>query len=237
MTMTESDVGLWFADLDALWAAQGEALRGTLSDDELERAAGFRFERDRQRFVSRRALLRALLAGSCGTEAADLRFDYGSWGKPRLQQDPQLGFSTSHARGLAAVAIARGADIGIDVERIRDDVDVDGLARRYFAPAEVDALAAVPDAARTRAFFACWTRKEAFVKAIGRGLSYPLDSFAVSFANGDEPRITVDDPPDESERWALHALDPGPGYVGALAVSGGRHVGAARWLEPADLPA
>lgn len=221
---------LWVADVDAFWAAHASVLGELLSDDERERARRFRFERDRGRFASRRALLRVVLGRACAVDPVRLQFAYGPQGKPRLV-GADLEFSASHSDGLAAFAVARGAEVGIDVERIRDDVDVDGLARRFFAPAEAEAIAARAEGERTRAFFACWTAKEAFVKAIGLGLSYPLDAFAVSF--GERPSIEVVGDPAESARWTLHTFDPGPGYAGAVVVSGARPLAAVRTLNPA----
>ena len=225
-----TDVDLWLADVEGFWAAHASALRGLLSDDERERAAGFRFERDRERFAARRALLRVVLGRACGREPCRLRFAYGPHGKPRVEGEPSLEFSGSHSAGLAAFAVARGAEVGVDVEQVRAEVEVDALARRFFAPAEVDALAALPETQRRRAFFAYWTAKEAFVKAVGRGLWYPLDAFVVSF--GERSAIAVDGDPAESARWTLHTFDPGPGYAGAVVVADGRPLPAPRTLDP-----
>ena len=220
---------IWLADVDAFWAAHASALWELVSDDERARARRFRFERDRDRFVARRALLRAVLGRACSRDPRRLRFAYGPHGKPRLD-GAETAFSASHSHGLAAFAVARGAEVGIDVERMRDDVDVDGLARRFFAPAEAAALAALAEPERRRAFFAYWTAKEAFVKAIGRGLSYPLDAFVVSL--GDRPAVAVEGDSAESARWVLHPFDAGPDHAGALVVAGGASVAPPRMLDP-----
>lgn len=222
-------VEVWLADVHAFWAAHASALEQLLSDDELDRAARFRFERDRQRFAARRALLRVVLARACGEDPKALRFAYGPQGKPRLE-GTDLEFSASHSDGVAAFAIARAAEVGVDVERIREDVDVDGLAHRFFAPAEAEALARLEPPERRSAFFAVWTAKEAFVKAIGRGLSYPLDAFVVSL--GERPAIEVDGDPGESARWALHIFDAGPDHAGALVVAGAARFGPPQMLDP-----
>ena len=148
-----------------------------LDTEERARADRFRFERDYRRFVARRAFLRRVLAGYTGVAPAALRYRRSANGKPELQDVDGLAFSTSHAAGLAAVAVATHANVGIDVERLRPMPDALDIARRFFTGSEVDHLRAVPAARRSDAFLRLWTRKEAYVKALGRGLSMPLDGF------------------------------------------------------------
>jgi 4'-phosphopantetheinyl transferase len=199
-------------------------LEGHLSRDELRRAARFRFERDRRRFVVARAALRGILADYLGEPPGRLRFAQGLHGKPILATpycDSGLRFNVSHAEELALCAVTRGREVGVDVEWVRPLPDADALAERFFSAAERAALGQLPAARRLQAFFCCWTRKEAYLKAVGAGLLQPLDSFDVSVAPEDKDcllRVPAD--PTETSRWSLRSLDPGAGYVGAVVASG-----------------
>jgi len=202
------------------------ALAETLSVDEQHRADRFYFERDRCSFIATRGILRTLLGRYLDRPPGHLRFCYGPHGKPALTEDcggDTLRFNVSHSHGMALFAFARDRDVGVDVERIRADFATEEIAERFFARREVVTLRTVPAALRVDAFFNCWTRKEAYIKATGRGLSMPLDEFAVSLAP-DEPAALLQTGPDagEASRWCLWSLAPCPGYVGALAAPGDR---------------
>jgi 4'-phosphopantetheinyl transferase len=221
--MGNDGVHVWRACLD-LPDSGVETLRRTLAVDELGRAKRYRFERDRRRFIVARGLLRAILAGYTGVEPGQLRFRYGPRGKPRLVGEiggRALCFNVAHAHELALFAVARGREIGVDVEYVREDFAGIEIAERFFSPREVVTLRQLPAEARTKAFFNCWTRKEAYIKARGDGLSLPLDRFDVSLAP-DEPAalLSIAWDPEEASRWSLMELAPGPGYVGAVAVEG-----------------
>jgi 4'-phosphopantetheinyl transferase len=224
-------VDLWSASLEPPAPLRAH-LEGCLSLDERERAARFVFPRDRNRFVAGRAFLRLLLAQYLATDPASLRFRYGPHGKPALADDRSgVAFNLAHSNSLAVCALARGGELGVDVERVRPIPDADGVARSFFSPRESAELASVPEPERHRAFFDGWTRKEAFLKALGDGLARPLDSFDVTLKPGDPPRLlrTVGDP-EEAGRFSLHSLEPEAGYVAAIAVRGhGWHVRLARW--------
>ena len=214
------DVHVWRAELDLPVAAVA-ALDALLSGDERDRAARFHFERDRRRFTVARGGLRALLGAYLGAPAAAIAFDYGSHGKPRLAGALTAGdlrFNVSHSAGVALYAVARGREVGVDVEGHREDFATAEIAERFFSPAERQALAALPPDRRCEAFFACWARKEAYIKARGLGLSLALDAFDVSLAPGEPAALlaTRDDPA-ERDRWSVRALDPGPGLAGAIA--------------------
>ncbi len=149
-----------------------------------------------------------------------LRFDYGAHGKPALPGSP-VRFNLSHAGGIALCAVALDRDVGVDVEQVRALPDLARIARRFFSPSEADALAGLPRAEREAAFFTCWTRKEAYIKALGRGMAVPLDGFAVSFDPGAPARLvwtTLDDRGPAC--WSLRDLDAGPGYAAAVMVEG-----------------
>lgn len=209
---------LWRLVLDS---AGGEgAATDILSEDERARAARFYFERDRRRFSAGRAALRRILAAYLDRAPADLVFTLGPHGKPALE-DSGLEFNLSHSGGCGLLAVARGRRVGVDVEGIRTDFACEEIARRFFAPAEVEALAASAPAEYATAFFRCWTRKEAYVKARGDGLSLALDRFEVPLeAAATRALASCLDDPSESSRWSLREILPGPGFLGALVVEG-----------------
>src|SRR5580704_12029589 len=179
LSLPEDEVQLWRIDLEAVGADESR-WRKTLSPDELDRASRFHFPRDRQRFAASRSQLRILLAGYLGIDPAAVSFSYSEKGKPSLgaaHAGSNLQFNISHSGGVTLLAFARGREIGVDVEQLRSDFEVEAIARRFFSPSEQRQLAALPAEKSVDAFFRCWTRKEAYIKAIGDGLSLPLDQF------------------------------------------------------------
>lgn len=230
-TLSADDVHVWQAGLEVP-AAGRERFYATLSEDERERAARFHFDRDRHRFIAARGFLREVLGRYLRSDPAQLRFVYSAYGKPSLgaEFDQRLRFNLSHSHELALCAVTLERDVGVDVEFIRPEFADDDVARRFFSAPETARLRALPRAQYAEAFFNCWTRKEAYIKARGEGLSMPLDKFEVSLAPG-EPAALLNtfDAPAEAARWSLYALEPGPGYVGAVAVAGpGRRVNSSR---------
>lgn len=228
-------VDLWWIDLASL-RSHGGSLHAILSADERERGARYVREEDRARFVVARASVRVILARYLSISAQALRFAYGPHGKPGLEVgcgSADLRFNLSHAGDTAALAIARGREVGVDVERVRGDIEFDQLAEHFFSERERLTLRALPGGRKPEAFFNCWTRKEAYLKATGAGLALPLDQFDVSLAPDEPARLLANrGDPDEVRRWSLHDLRPGPGLVGALAVEGGSAV-VATWNWPA----
>jgi 4'-phosphopantetheinyl transferase len=211
-----SQVEVWTATL-AAEPAELEALGALLSPDERERAARFAFAELRARFVVGRATLRRLLGAELQRPPGSLRFEYGPEGKPALLDAGDLRFNLAHSGELALYAIARGRAVGVDVERVRELRDADAVARRFFAPAEAEALRELPAERRPLAFFTCWTRKEAYVKARGGGLGLGLDSFQV----GVEPReraCCVSVP--GAGPFAVRDLAAPSGYRAAVAIEG-----------------
>lgn len=194
-------------------------LAASLSLDEQQRAGRFRVERDRNRFLARRAALRALLGEYLGVGPGEIGFVYGPNGKPAMAPDVGLHFNPSHSAGLAVIAVA-ARPVGVDVERIEPLPDFESIARRFFSPIEISALDGVGPADRLTAFFNCWTRKEAFVKASGEGLSRPLDSFDVSLTPGEPARLLACREGADRPDWTLHAFIPEPEFVGAVASPG-----------------
>jgi 4'-phosphopantetheinyl transferase len=223
LALPEDEVQLWRVDLEAIRDDESRCQK-MLSSDELTRAARFHFSRDRQRFVSSRALLRTILAGYLETDPDALRFSYSKKEKPSLgstHAGSNITFNVSHSGGIALLAFTRRRDIGVDVEKVRTDFDVDAIARRFFSSQEQRQLAAFPSGEKFEAFFRCWTRKEAYIKATGEGLSLPLGQFDVSLDSGGKNALLATRP-DESEagQWLLRGVPAGPGYLAALCVRG-----------------
>ena len=217
------EVSVWYAPLD-LPSSRLPDLAETLSAEERGRAGRFHFERDRSRYVAAHGHLRAVLGRCLGVAPVQIEFRCGPYGRPELAgacADAGLSFNMSHSYAVALYAVARGRRVGVDVERVRPDFACLGTARRFFSPREVAALEALPADRRVEAFFNCWTRKEAYVKARGMGLSMRLDSFDVSLAPGQPAALlrTAHDPAD-AVRWSLRALAPAAGYVGAVVALG-----------------
>lgn len=221
--LAENEVHLWRIHLDELAPAESR-WRSVLSGDELARANRFHFQRDRQNFTATRALLRIILASYVGCNPATLSFVYSERGRPLLSpthRDAGLQFNVSHSAARALLAFARSRQVGVDVERLRNNLDCDAVARRYFSPIEQEALAAMEGSELFSGFFRCWTRKEAYVKAQGGGLSLPLRDFDVSMTPGEQNALLATRPnADEAACWSLCDIDAGVGYAAALSVKG-----------------
>jgi 4'-phosphopantetheinyl transferase len=207
----------WFVSLER--NAYGERdWSALLSEEERHRAAQFRFDRDRDRYIAAHGLLRVILNSYLPQPS---RLVYGANGKPALACG-SLHFNLSHADDRAVIALSATAALGVDLERVRLESDAERIAQICFSPAERKALSLLPQSLQAEAFFKCWTRKEAFVKALGDGLSYPLTAFSVSL---DEPDKDPEAPPrildlagdvHAAAQWSVRHLAPEPGYVGAI---------------------
>jgi len=200
--------------LDGFWT--------TLGADETDRANRFHFEKHRRAFVAGRGFLRDVLGRYLNAKPESLRFYYGSYGKPALNGEhihTRLRFNMSHSHNLALLAVTENNQIGVDVEYMRADFATADIAQRFFSPAEVECFNALAEEERVAAFFRCWTRKEAFIKATGKGLSQSLDSFDVTLAPEAAAELLRVDQEDAS-RWFLSDLDAGGEYAAALAVEG-----------------
>jgi 4'-phosphopantetheinyl transferase len=220
--LTEDAVHLWQFSLDpASWPLA--LLHSYLAPDEVMRAERFVFRPDRERYTAARGYLRLILAHYAQCSPRQIRFGYGPHGKPYLNRPlsaRDLTFNLSHTRGRALCAVARWREIGVDIEQIRPGVDIDGIALTTFSPNERSQLAALPIGTRLEAFFACWTRKEAYIKARGEGLGYPLHSFDVNLGRGEPPALLRSrEGADELRRWELRAIDAGEGYAATLVVA------------------
>jgi 4'-phosphopantetheinyl transferase len=214
-------VRLAWVDLDAAPEAE-DALAATLARDERERAARFRFAHDRRRYVVARATLRALLGRELGLPPAAVPLTADAYGKPRLASElgARLSFNLSHTVGRALYALAEGPELGVDAEAIRPLAEMEALARDVFSREELLEWSSLADEERTSGFFSGWTRKEAFVKALGRGLDYPLAAFAVTLAPASQPRLLrLRADAGASDDWRLLAFSPEPGYLAAVVAS------------------
>lgn len=221
LTLPLDEVHLWRIDLAAVATAE-QRWQQILSADERTRAARFHFPHDRQHFTATRALLRTILASYVASEPAKLVFRYSEKDKPSLAlAGNQVEFNVSHSGTRALLAFARGRALGVDVERIREDLDPIALARRFFSTHEQNQLAALDPTEKYSGFFRCWTRKEAYIKARGTGLSLPLDQFDVSLQAGDENALLTTRPdPLQAGLWSLQEIPAGDGYIAALCVQG-----------------
>jgi len=198
-----------------------EPLRSLLSSDENARADRFYFQRDRDRFILSRGFLRIILSHYLDLLPSDLRFSYGEFGKPFLARDcnqQDLQFNVSHSGEMALFAFGRAIEIGVDIEQMRKGTVEDEVAEKFFSATEVSAFKSVPERDRQMAFFNCWTRKEAYIKAKGAGLAIQLDQFSVSLIPGEPARLLQTSCDSERSPWSLHSFQPAPGYVAALAV-------------------
>jgi 4'-phosphopantetheinyl transferase len=208
VSLLGGEIHLWTASLHAPDECVA-AMRALLSEDELDRAGRFHFERDRTAFILARGFLRTMLMRYL--DGDEVRFVYGSHGKPKLDC-PGPGFNLSHTDGLVILGLTLESEIGVDVERIRPMEDRDRIAERYFSAAEYG------QALSDEGFFQCWTRKEAYIKAVGGGLSIPLKSI-------------------NTDGWSVIDLCPRDGYVGAVAVEGGPWILRTlefNWLHASD---
>lgn len=233
LKLSHDEVHVWCARLTATDRCIRD-LWGTLARDEVWRAERYRFTEDRDRFVVARSLLRCILGRYLAMAPEEVEIQYGPFGRPILPKvagRTGLQFSVSHSSGMVLYAMARERQVGIDLERIRALPDVRALVEGCFSPTERAAFCALPSEQQLLAFFRCWTRKEAFIKAKGQGLSFALDRFEVSMAPGEAARLLhVDGDPREASRWSLRELSPGHDYVAALAVEGrGLRLSYWRW--------
>jgi 4'-phosphopantetheinyl transferase len=232
------EVHSWCASLDVSPETSAR-LYATLTPDERQRSARFQIGRDRQRFIVARGVLRDLLGRYLEIDPGQVRFVYNAFGKPDLSSEfgSRLAFNLAHSAGLALIAIAAAPSVGVDVEYIRAESDYADIARHFFSTAENTDLMAVPSDRYAETFFSCWTKKEAYLKACGKGLTLPLNSFSVPLT-ADSVNTCVNlyaaaDDIAPSKRWSLYTLRPAPGYAGALAIEGsGWRLGQWQWQMP-----
>jgi len=214
-------VHVWRLRLDnpKLEAAQ---FRSLLNTEECARADRYRFDRDRNRFTTTRGILRTLLERYTGVNKTKIEFLFSKHDKPALDPnlcDQRIEFNVSHSGTMALIGFTPDHAIGVDVEQTDRPISQAKIAERFFSPDEVNRLRQLPEAERNEAFFRCWTRKEAFIKAHGDGLSLPLDSFSVTLGPDDPPRLLRFDGKPGPECWSIAAIEVGERYAGAACVA------------------
>jgi 4'-phosphopantetheinyl transferase len=226
LALPAGEIHLWAVPLDPP-PAEVERLGATLAEDEWERARRFRFDQHRRQYVVGRGALRSLLGSYLGIAPGAVPFTYGPRGKPFLGALPGVAagaadglfFNLSNSHELALAGFVRGVEIGVDVEHLKPMPDLMQIAERFFSASEREALHGLPETLRKLGFFNCWTRKEAYLKAVGEGLAAPLDSFDVTLVPGELPRmLTLRGDAAAAARWSFQGFDPAAEYVGALAV-------------------
>ena len=221
--LASQDVHIWRAFFD-VWQAEIPSLTSVLSTDEKERASRFYFEKDRSSSIISRSLLRILLGRYCSLDPKNIEFKYNDYGKPIFVQDNQhvpLYFNLAHSHNTVIYAFTLINSVGIDVEYMRTNIEYEQLAQHYFSPFEIAQLQAVPDTQQCKAFYAGWTRKEAYIKARGKGLSIALDLFDVTLQPDMPARLVAcREEPQAVPRWSLCALPAEDQYASALALDG-----------------
>jgi 4'-phosphopantetheinyl transferase len=221
-------IHLWSLRLDPSPAAVA-ALEALLSPDERERAGRFRFDKHRRQYAVGRGALRTLLGTYLDRDPARIAFSYGPRGKPYLATLAASGlqFNLSNSDERALIGLVLGREIGVDLEFAKPMPDCEEIAERFFSASEREVLRSLPAERKEEAFFNCWTRKEAYLKAVGEGLAAPLDSFDVTLAPGEAPRmLTLEGDAERARRWFFADLRPAERYAGALAIEGEPEGGA-----------
>jgi 4'-phosphopantetheinyl transferase len=214
---------VWFAAPEELGQGSLEEIRAWLSPDEQVRYSRFRRIEDRRRYLAGRAMIRGVLASYLHVDPKSLRFAQNDLGRPELERqgaDPYLSFNLSNTSGMVVCCVVRGHEVGVDVEDLRREIDVIPLATRFFAAAEARDVLAQPEHARRRRFFEYWTLKEAYVKALGTGLTVPLNQFW--FRLDRRPaRVAFElPPPDGSDSWQFEHIEPTEQHLIAVAIQG-----------------
>ncbi|MBK8552594.1 MAG: 4'-phosphopantetheinyl transferase superfamily protein [Ignavibacteria bacterium] len=217
MTLQENEVHIYHHSIDTPSGGISN-FEKLLSEDELKRANRFRFEKDRNHFITGRGLLRIILSRYLDVSPAGINFSYQEKGKPYLKNN-SLKFNLAHSGGKAVYALTMNNEVGVDLEVMKDLPDALDIASRFFSESEVQEFQSVSEENVKTAFYNCWTRKEAFIKAIGEGLSHPLSDFSVTLKPGDEPKfLWMKNRPDEIYEWSLINIDADDNFVSSLAM-------------------
>jgi 4'-phosphopantetheinyl transferase len=217
----DGEAHVWRASLDQP-AEVIAKLAPLLSRDERGRAERFHRPMDRRHFIAGRGILRNIISTYLALAPDEVQFAYNKYGKPFISTEQNSGaliFNLSHSNGMALYVMARGRRVGVDIEYMREDFATLEVAERFFSKDEFEALKAAPINQRTNAFFNCWSRKESYIKAIGMGVSYPLDGFTVSLTPDTAPALLkVDADATEAARWKMYKLDVAEEYAAALII-------------------
>lgn len=221
--LSGKDVHIWRAGLD-LPIKGVQELKEKLSIDERIKSEHFRFERDRSQFIAARGILRLILGRYLGVEPSTIRFCYEKHGKPRLHKafaTTDIQFNLSRSEGLALYVFTRGHDVGVDIEYMREISEMEQIVERFFSIKDRVFFGTLPASEKQDSFFHWWTRKEAFVKATGDGLSYPLDAFDAALAEEESiESLGILGRAKEGTRWSMWDVTPAEEFAGAVAVEG-----------------
>ncbi len=223
MTLIKDNIDVWCVSIDVDESVLYSLMR-TLSEEEREKARRMKIEKPRKYYMASRGLLRQILAAYVKQAPELLEFEYGPNGKPTLSEkfdNSGIKFNVSHSHGLALCCVTREREIGADIEKMRDDVEITDISKRFFSSREHEELIKLPVDDQKRGFYNCWTRKEAYLKATGQGLTFPLSQFDMSLTPG-EPAVMIahQSDPGQVSMWSIVDLDVGPDYAAAIAVEG-----------------
>jgi len=220
-TIDRNTVHIWRSHFQTAFVSNRKFLEG-LSGEEIGKARRFVHQSDQNRYIFAHAMLRSILGAYVGCEPQQLIFETNQYGKPFLASPGDgndIQFNLSHSEDMTLFAVTRGARVGIDVEYMRSVPDARQIVNRFFSVDERKFLNPLPLVDFNKSFFACWTSKEAYLKGIGKGLSYPLDKFSIIFPNrGSDGLICIQDDQVNAYSWKIIRLSPGPCYSGALAI-------------------
>lgn len=236
--LNPGEIHVWRIDLNELQPRLTD-LSGFLDLSERRRAARFHFQHDQEHFIVGRGMLRLILSFYLPLAPREFEFEYNQYGKPALnpQIQSRVQFNVSHSHGLALIAVSAQDELGIDVEWIRPELADLKIAKRFFAPTEVEMLLQLPEARQKEGFFNCWTRKEAFIKAQGKGLSIPLNQFVVTLQPDQPAALITGWDAAETARWSLYALPIDAGFRAALAAENREHALLLWNFSATDFPA
>jgi 4'-phosphopantetheinyl transferase len=220
ISLDKNEIHIWFINFN-INKAEFNFLNNFLSEDEILKASKFKFEKDKNSSIITRGALRLLSGKYLGLNPQEIEFKYGDFGKPVFNFETPLKFNLSHSGNMAVIGFCLHEDIGVDIEVMKANFDVFDIASNYFSSSEIEVLKTLPTEEHTKGFYRCWTRKESFIKAKAKGLSFPLDSFSVSI-DSDIKAELLETKWDYSEKefWKLFTFSPQENYIGAVSVKG-----------------
>lgn len=216
LNIDRDEVHIWQVSND-LWS-ESESFH-LLTNEEKTRASKFRFIKDRKNFIIGRAVLKTLASSYLNRAIEKIHVVFGEQGKPGLKNETALKFNLSHSKNQLLLAFTKDSEIGVDIEFNQTQIEIEKIAKQFFAPAEIDELKELDHSLQLPAFYRCWTRKEAVIKALGGGLSIPLDRFVVSFLPNESARMKrIDWQDEEANKWTIHSQEFHEEFTGAIAV-------------------
>lgn len=220
LTLKSIETHIWRANLDKN-NSNFAFLKTHLTKDEVEYAKRFKFKKHSNRFIIARGILRSLLGRYLEVTPRKIKIEYSDYGKPHFQNEKAINFNISHSKQMAVFAFSKYCNIGIDIEFINKKIEFDEIAKRFFSKNEVKTLNSLSDKDKVIGFYNCWTRKEAFIKAVGEGLSFPLDKFEVSLEPEKPAKIIkINCPQQDVSKWSIYAIKPEHNFVGSCVLEG-----------------